>query len=305
MDIRVWTYRRRFTLDGHAVEVRCDAGMRSLKARMIVDGVAAAEETNDIFADGGFRNLRLAYTLPDGRRLETEAGYHSWTSVGVKAWVDGVLAYESHPGRPIALPKGLDGMAARQSQPDQGMQRMKQNWPAISVDIALGLLFFIVAKLTDLPTAAIVGAGAGLALMVVQRFVKVDLLGGLALFGVVMLLISAGFSIAFQDDWAVKMRSTILGVLTASLFLADAALGGRYLGKRLMVYLPLGDIDPGRLAGGLGVVGLVMAGMNYLVATWLPTDVWLFYTTFGDFALAMVLFMGVTRFARRPDAPAA
>jgi len=65
------------------------------------------------------------------------------------------------------------------------------------------LLFYAVAKLTDLPTAAIISAIAGLSLVVVQRFVTVDLLGGMALFGTIMLLISDGFSITCQGDWAV------------------------------------------------------------------------------------------------------
>ena len=136
----------------------------------------------------------------------------------------------------------------------------RRNKVPIIVDIALGLLFFAVAKLTDLPTAAIVGAAAGLALVVAQRFVKADLLGGLALFGIVMLLLSAALAIAFQDDWAVKMRSTILGVISAILFLGDGLLGGNRLGRGLSRYLPYSDLDPGRLALGMGLLGLVMAG---------------------------------------------
>ena len=85
--------------------------------------------------------------------------------------------------------------------------------------IGLGLLFFVVAKVTDLKTAALVGAAAGILLVVVQRFVKnVDLLGGLALFGVVMMLISASFAIAFDDDYIIKLRSTIVGLIGSALF---------------------------------------------------------------------------------------
>jgi intracellular septation protein A len=159
-------------------------------------------------------------------------------------------------------------------------------------------LFFAVAKLTDLPTAAIVGAAAGIGLVVAQRFVKVDLIGGLALFGIVMLLLSAGLAIAFQDDWAVKMRSTILGLVSAALFLGDGLLGGNRLGRGLSRYLPYTDIDPGRLALGMGLLGLAMAGLNYLVASTASTDIWLFYTTFVDFFLIMLAALAVFAFAR-------
>ncbi|MBM4198892.1 MAG: hypothetical protein FJ198_04285, partial [Gammaproteobacteria bacterium] len=99
-------------------------------------------------------------------------------------------------------------------------EQFARNKYSIGVDLAIGALFFILVKLTDdLTLSALVTAGAGLAAVVAQRFVKVDLLGGLAIFGIVMLLISAGFSWFFQDDWAVKMKSTILGVLVATITL--------------------------------------------------------------------------------------
>jgi intracellular septation protein A len=176
--------------------------------------------------------------------------------------------------------------------------QLGRNKVPIMVDIGLGLLFFVVAKLTDLSTAALVGAGAGIALVVLQRFVKADLLGGLAMFGIVMLLFSAALAIAFQDDMAVKMRSTIVGLVSATLFLGDGLLGGNRLGRGLTRYLPYKDIDASRLAIGMGVLGLVMAGLNYLVAIVASTDVWLFYSTFVDFFLVMLMVLVVFQYAR-------
>jgi intracellular septation protein A len=113
-----------------------------------------------------------------------------------------------------------------------------------------------------------------------------------------MLLLSAALAIVFQDDMAVKMRGTILGVISAVLFLGDGLLGGNRLGKGMARYLPYTDIDPGRLAIGMGLLGLVMAGLNLLVAKFASTDLWLFYSTFVDFALIMVLILFVFRYAR-------
>jgi hypothetical protein len=41
-----------------------------------------------------------------------------------------------------------------------------------------------------------------------------------------------------------------------------------------------------------------MAGLNYAVARFASTDVWLFYTTFVDFFLVMLLILVVFSFAR-------
>ena len=190
-------------------------------------------------------------------------------------------------GRPVrALPPGYDPGA------------LGRNKVPLAIDIGLGLLFFLVAKLAGLTTAALVGAAVGLALLVAQRFVKVDLLGGLAVFGVVMLLISAGLALVFQDDDAVKMRSTLVGIVGAVFFLADGLRGGGRLGRGMARYLPYSDVDPGRLAIGMGVLGLFMAGLNAIVASWASTSLWLFYTTFADTLLVMLLVLLVFRHAR-------
>jgi intracellular septation protein A len=183
---------------------------------------------------------------------------------------------------------------------DQARQaaQWQRNKPSIYVDLGLALFFFVCAKFTDLTTAALLGAAAGLAVYLVQRFVKLDLLGGLAMFGVVMLLVSAGFSLLFQDDWVVKMKGTILGLLTATLFLGDGLINrGRYFGRRLARYV-MEPVSEQRLAIGLGVLGAVMAALNWAVAQVFSTDIWLAYTTFGDIFLSMLLFFAVLRFAR-------
>jgi len=144
-----------------------------------------------------------------------------------------------------------------------------------------------------------VGAGAGLAVVVAQRFVKADLLGGLAMFGVFTLLLSAGFSLWFQDERMVQLKGSILGVLIASLILADAVFNrGRYFGARIARYLIGMPVDAQRLALGMALLGLTMAGLNLAATHWLSKDNWLFYTTFIDAPLAMALGFAVFRFAR-------
>jgi intracellular septation protein A len=295
MGLTLARYRRRFALDGVPCEVIVRVALDGLHSELLVAGMAQASDFSPTMGPDAIRNHRLSGLLPNGERFEVEAGYISWTNVGIAVRKGGQIVHESHPGNAIAYPASAAKMAA---DPGADLSRYKANKVPIAVDIALGLLFFLVAKFTDLSTAALVGAAAGIALVVVQRFVKVDLLGGLALFGVVMLLISAGLAIAFQDDMAVKMRSTIVGTISAVLFLGDGLLGGNRLGKALTRYLPYTDIDPARLSLGMGILGLVMAGLNYGVALLASTDVWLFYTTFVDFFVVVLLILAVFSFAR-------
>ena len=288
-------YRRPFTVRGVPCEVVIRAKLDGLHSELRVAGLTQANDYTPATGPEAVRNHRLAGLLPSGETFEVEAGYISWISVGIAVRHGGHTVHESHPGRTIAFPVSAAKMTV---DPGLDMSRYKANRVPIAVDILLGLLFFVIAKFTDLSTAAIVGAVVGIGLLVAQRFVKVDLTGGLALFGVAMLLISAGLAIAFQDDMAIKMRGTIVGVIGAVLFLGDGLLGGNRLGKGMARYLPYNDLDPGRLAVGMGLLALALAGINYLVAKFASTDVWLFDSTFVDFILSAVLAMAVFSFAR-------
>jgi intracellular septation protein A len=306
--IAIAKYRRRFSVDGFDCQVVVTARTSGLESILFVEENAAARDWTPAVGPDAVRNHLLSARLPDGSLIEVDAGYVSWVNVGIKVRRDGASIHESHPGRPIAYParaaKAVGNAKSAQLPPGYDPGVLRRNKVPILVDVALGILFYIVAKLTDLSTAALIGAAAGIALVVIQRFVKVDLIGGLALFGVVMLLVSAGLALAFQDDMAVKMRTSIVGTISAILFLGDGLLGGNRLGKGLSRYLPYSDIDPGRLALGMGLAGLVMAGLNYVVATTVSTSVWLFYTTFVDFVVMLALILLVFRYARGQMLPA-
>lgn len=306
--MKLWTYRRTFALDGQQFLVRIESGTDRLRSVLLRDGQVLAEEATALSGpQADHRNHRLQAVLPGGALLVVEAGYAGWWTTAIAVQVDGVLVHESHPGRTIAWPmlagKGPVTPQALQQLREQE-QRDRAQWlrnkPSLMVDIALGLLFFIVSKATgSLTTAALVGAAAGLATVVVQRFVKVDLLGGLALFGVCTLLMSAAFSWYFQDERMVQLKGSILGVGVAAVILVDAlANRGRYFGARVARYMVGMAVDAQRLALGIAVMGLCMAGLNLLATQLLSKDHWLVYTTFIDAPLACLLMFGVLRFAR-------
>jgi len=297
--MRYWRYRHQPAIAGHDVRLQIDAHLNGWHSQLAVDGVPVARQWSGLDTADPLANHGLATTLPDGRALAVECGFNSLTGTGAAAYVDGRLVWESHPGRPIALPARMKALASpeRRAQSQAQMAQLKRNWPAMACDIGIGLIFYMVAKLVDLPTAAIVSAMAGIALAVVQRFVTVDLLGGLARFGIIMGLISAGLAIAFQDDRAVMMRSTVMGGLTALAFLGDAALGGRWLGTGLANYMPYA-MNPRRLALGMGLVGLATALSEQAIILAGGKDAWLTWTTFIETPVAFALMMLMLRWAR-------
>ena len=290
-------YRRPFAVGGHRAQATIRARSDGLFSELAIDDTIVATDHTPAMGEESTRNHRLRATLPDGRALDVEAGYLNWINVGIAATLDGAAIHESHPGRRIAFPAAAAKMVRKGGMMDDSYDATvwARNKVPIAVDLALGLLFFVVAKLTDLRTAALVGAGVGIALVVAQRFIETDIIGGMALFGIVMALISAGLAWAFEDDMMVKMRTTIVGLIGAAFFLTDGLLlRGKRLGAGMARYLPYKDIVPPRLAIGMGTMGLVMAGLNWGVASVASTDVWLFYTTFGDVVIAGLAGLTVT-----------
>jgi intracellular septation protein A len=288
-----WTYKRPFKLGLQDALVRLRFGMKGVASTLLIDGQSVASDFTPVSGEEAVRNHHLHTTTANNDAVHIEAGYINSFTVGIAVKVNDRLTHESHPGKTIAYPVKLRDMTI-----NSDMSALKKNRIPLAVDIATGLLFFVVAKLTGLTTAALVGAAVGLGLVVLQRFIKTDILGGMVMFGVVMLLISGGFAWLVEDDTIIKMKSTILGLIAASIFLSDGLLGGKWIGKGLGRYLPYTDIIPSRLAIAMGVVGLIMAGLNWIVVKVASTDVWLFYTTFVDIFIVVSLFFIALKWAR-------
>ena len=309
--MNIWTYRRAFSAQGEAFIVQIEAGITGWRSRLMIGHLELVrDETILLGAAFDCRNHRLCHTLPDGSKLEVEIGYLNWFNTGIRVCISGALVHESHPGRDILfltrVRKASLGDKTEQQLQEQRERDAAQwalNRPSLIIDIALGLLFFAVSKVTgNLTTAALVGAVAGLTVVLAQRFVKLDLLGGLAMFGVFTLLLSAGFSLWFQDERMVQLKGSILGVLVAGLIFGDGLFNrGRYFGARLARYLIGMTVDARRLSLGIAMLGLIMAGLNLMAMHWLSKDAWLTYTTFVDAPLAMVLGLLVFRFAKQTD----
>jgi intracellular septation protein A len=314
MSFSWWRYpTRRFAVDGIDFSVSSRARSDGLHSSLTMFGVEQARDATPMLGPDAVRNHVLCASLPDGRMLEVDLGYMGLWTTGIVARLDGTVIYESHAGRVPTYPEKYRADAVKHNSFSESVADARGNGPnpmesgimarenrlPFAVDVITGLLFYAIAKLTDLQTAAMVGIVVGFGLVAFQRITKIDVTGGLALFGIIMLCISAGLALWLADDEWIKLRGTITGLIAAGFFLADGARGGPYIGKGLARYMPYSDIDTGRFAIGMGSVGVVMAALNYGAAKLLTTDRWLFYTTFLDTFIVIALVFLVLRFARR------
>ena len=298
--MNIWRYSRPFTFHGHRCEVRVTLTLSETISSLYVDDLLVDEQSIK-YIDGLITFVHPLQTTSDVE-ARVELGYFNWWNVGVAVIENGRVVYESHPGKDLGFGEALmeDLYGKKEAAPDAGESQWEQNKYSIYADLGLAALFFIVSKITgDLVLAAIVGGVTGLGLIVLQRFVKVDLLGGFAVFGTIMLGVSTAFSLLLQDSYWVQMKGTALGLFTAALFMADGLLRqGAYFGARFERYMP-GSLHHNRLAIGMSLMGIVSAGGNYFVAENFSEDFWLTYTTFLDFPIIMVSFFVILRWARK------
>ena len=143
--MNLWTYRRRFRIDGIEHRVDIATGLKTVESKVLRDGTTLARDFTDVMTPGGQRNHQLVFALQDGRAVEIEVGYISWVSIGIAVKVDGKLIHESHPGKTIRFPDVPQGdpekLARQQAEQSAQWQRNKYSF---FVDIGLGALFFAV-----------------------------------------------------------------------------------------------------------------------------------------------------------------
>ena len=247
--MRIWTYIRPFSYRGEDYVVELAAYLTRNVSRLW-RGDELLDEQSVLHMDGA---QVLVHVMPaaDGHSAWVEVGMVNWVTPGIAVFDDGQTVHESHPGKNVRVLEGLQqgtAMSSMTSQSDSchkpetepeptagsdlnvaqmiesNQSKWERNKYSIYADMALGALFFLVGKFTeDLALAAIIGAAAGLALVGVQRFVKVDLLGGFAVIGTIMLLISAGFSLVSISKCKLRSISARISFLPLVVFCCKAA----------------------------------------------------------------------------------
>ncbi len=307
----MYTYRRPFRLEDRQGEVRCRYDLKQATTTLWLDGVERDRRVVALDGSEAMENFHVSTELEDGRTLSAEMGPINWLSLGAIVRLDAEVVHESHPGRPLGygprLRKMTEWSVSQGGEAEQARAKAawKRNWPSLATDLVLGLAFFFVAREMGLTFAALAGAAAGLVLWIVQKLTRIDLLGGLAVFGIVMSLLSAGFALLFRDEAIIQHRSTVMGLLTAAIFLTDGlAWQGRKLAGRMARYFAF-DLDVQRLACGMGGLALFGALANVVAVRLLSQDAWLVYTTFLDMPLFIVLFLMMLNWVRKGPRAAA
>ncbi|WOT05739.1 hypothetical protein [Shewanella youngdeokensis] len=311
MTMCLWTYKRPFHYDGDDYEVKYSFSFKTYTSKLFCNGALVDESTYSL--DDGFKEVVHKFqSTSQLNEVTVSVGYFSWLNVGIEVREAGNLIYESHPGQDIFFAsKKIEGLGisdnSLEASEKRKLQREKwqKNKPSILADISIGAAFFVVAKVTgDLTIAGFTGVVLGLALVITQRFVKVDLLGGFAVFGTIMLLVSAIFSIAFQSEYLVQLKGTFMGLISALTLIVDGVFNkGGYFGSRFERYVN-SPIQHRYFVLGLALIGLCMAGLNYSVATQLTEDQWLTYDTFIETPVYFVMFfMLVWRAGKKLEPP--
>ena len=300
--MQLWNFVRPFNFRGRECAVKVTVTFSKVTSCLYEDDKLVEEQSMN-YMDGSTTFVHPLKTVA-GSEAHVESGYFNLWNTAIAVIEDGYLIYESHPGENVRYGEELFNKMYGSTSDLKNTQRDKweKNKYSIYADLVLGALFFIVSKITgDLVIAAMVGVAGGLGLIILQRFVKVDLLGGFAVFGTIVLLLSGIFSLVLQDEYWVQMKGTVLGLLTASVFFLDGVLRqGAYFGARFERYMPGGALHHNRLTIGMSFTGVFGALGNYLVAENFSEDFWLTYTTFLDLPVFIMLFFLVLRWSRKP-----
>jgi intracellular septation protein A len=301
--------RFKFDLDGVAYEVELRVEGEDWVYVVERDGVAVYEEKRALRASEFYLPYGFEVHLPEGR-LRFVAGAISSFSFALEVYQEDKLYWRSSE-KPFKSPTRAQGLLEwldRQNEkshsaktPEQLRREedAKRLRPALAVDIVFGVLFFFVAREYGLVSAAVLGACATFALVIVDRFVKPDLTGGFAVFGAIMALISAGLALSLQDELAVKLRGSIMGLIGASFMFVDWLNDGRYLGRRFARYFyAFGAINPKRASLAVCVSGLLLVAIDTPLAFTLSTAQWIWYNAFLDSLIAIPIVLGAMWFAK-------
>jgi len=308
--MRIWTYCRPFKYENDHYEIKYSYSLTTYTSRLYKEGKLIDELTGSLVEDLNVLTHTL-HSIDANNKVKVSVGYINWLTVGIEIYQNDERIYASHPGKDIYFAeKIIRKLAGAQDTEmlEQKRQIQSEQWQknkhSIFADIGLGAAFFIVSKTTgDLTLAAFTSIALGLALVVLQRFVRADLLGGFAMFGTIMLLISALLSLTFDSEFFVQLKGTIMGTLGASVLLADGMFReGKYFAPRFERYLN-SPVKHQHFVVGLGSISLLMAGINYSVATLFTEDQWLTYTTIIDLPLYFILFFCLIAITSCKDAP--
>jgi hypothetical protein len=306
---RIWTYRWSVALDGVCYDARLECRWTSNTFVVELGGERLACEVLNFYAEP-FRLQELEIKGASGGLLTFRTGPRNLYSYGLEVVRDGAVAYRSHP-EPFAALASIQKVSGFGSSVEGRLQaeKGKEIYPALVADICVSVLLYVAAGYMSLRDVAILGAAVVLALMLADWSAervfsrKLNLSGGLSALGVLMLLLSAAFAWVVDNELAIMLKSSILGLIGAALLATDAMLGGRYIGKRTAQYLTFMDLDPRRFSWGSAMAATGQSLLSGAIAIWLSRDAWLFYRHWVGPTLGFTLGAIVLWKSRRKSGP--
>jgi intracellular septation protein A len=311
---RVWTYRWSVTVDGRRYDVRLESGWRTNTFAVASNGEERASEVLDFYAEP-FRLQELAVKDPSGGLLTFRTGPHSIFTYGLEVVRDGSVVHRSHP-EPFAAMGAIEKISNFGWTQDSRQDPSKEDsnlpagqarllYAALAADVCVSALLYFAAGYMSLRNVALLGAAVVLAMMLAdwtaERFFnrKLNLTGGFSALGIVMLLLSAGFAWLVDNELAIMLKSSVLGLISAAVLAGDAVFGGRYIGERASQLITFVRVDPRRWSWGTAMAVAGQSLLSAAIALWLSRDAWLFYKHWVASALAFGLGMTVLWVARR------
>lgn len=310
----LWTYRRRFAIDGVRYVVSIAFGVNHMRTVVrCADAVLGEDHTDRFDTSADARVHEVCFGLPDGRAVRVRAGPVSEWSIGITVDLDGECIHESHPGRVMTWPASMNALidaAGGGADPTRRARvarerslraaRQAEFGPAYRTDALTALALLAAAWMADARTTALAGGAMLLLAALWPGPMRMRRFAGLAVPLVATVAASAAFDWAVTDPGLARLHDTALALLICTLLLADALLAdGRWLGVRFQRYAFV-HTHAGHLAFGLGSAALVMAVLSWLAA-WAAADVlWAIYSTYGDLAIGIALGAAAVHFARVP-----
>jgi intracellular septation protein len=307
---RVWTYRWSVTLGGRRYDLRLESHWTSNTFIVMSEGAPIARDVLRFYSEP-FRMQEVVVEGASGSTLTFRAAPRNLWAYGFEVAQDGAVVSRSHT-EPFA---GLEMMRKICTFGESAESRAKtlngkgagnkDLYPVIVADVCIGLLLYIAAGYMSLRYTAILGAAAVLLLMLVEWSAdrlfgrKINLTGGLAGFGVLMLLLSAGFAWIVENELAIMLKSSVLGMIAAVLLAIDAMLGGKYLGQRMGQFITFVDLDPRRFSWGSSMAAAGQSLLSAAIAIWLSRDAWLLYKHWVGPTLGLALGIVVLWKSRR------
>jgi hypothetical protein len=310
----LWTYRRRFSIDGVRYVVSIATGWTHLQTVVRQGDTVLGEDLTEGFDSAADARVHeVCFELPDGRAVRVIAGPVGEWSIGIAVDLNGKRIHESHPGRVIAWPdwmgklfdlagSGADPESRARVEHENRLQAARQAGfgPAVRTDLLTALVLLASAWMADAQTAALAGGAMLLLAALWPGSTRMRRFDGLAVPLAATVAASAAFDWAVVDPGLARLHDTALALLVCTLLLADALLAdGRCLGVRFHRYVFV-QTHAGHLAFGLGSAALIMAVLAWLAARAAPDVLWVIYSSYVDVAVGIALGAVAVHFARVP-----